>query len=362
MNIALRIGKIVLIVVAAIVAVVAVLLLYLTLSARVWYPRQRGRVQEVREQPIEKLDEDRFAVAPLDDQLPMNRLQMIATHNSYHLEPEWIRKALIGIVEPEEPAKLSYSHRPLWDQLQGGIRSFELDVRYNGSRFTITHVPLVDSRGPHPDFVLALAEIVAWSERHPGHVPIVVLLELKSDWMFLNPFLKEWDSDALAKLDGVIRSSIPSGRLLTPDRVRGTRLTLSAAIRAEGWPALGEVRDTIMVILHTDDALDPLYVNVDPSLAGRPMFTSFRPDAPREDAVIVIHNDPDQASIAELTSRGFLVRTRADGDGVSGGPDRSEALGSRAQLISTAYPPGHINGERGETVSFSSGATLQQWQ
>jgi calcium-dependent phosphoinositide phospholipase C len=371
MNRIWKVGRIVLIVIGVLVAVFALLLFYLWASGRIWYPRQRSRVTALAEQSVMVINEDDLAVRLLDDGLPLDSLRLIASHNSYHLEPDWIRRVLIGLPEPEEPAKLRYSHQTLWDQLDNGVRSFELDIRARNNRFTITHVPLVDNRGPNPDMSLALREIVLWSERHRNHVPIIVLLELKSDWMFLDPGLKQWDSGALDRLDSVVMDMIPAAQLLTPAMVRREAATLVEAVDRYGWPTLGESRGRIVLVVHTDDTIDPLYVDADPGLSDRPMFTS-RPgaegspgdqamaDDQRPDAVFVIHNDPDPDSIAALTAQHFMVRTRADGDGSYTPEQRAVALSSGAQIVSTDLPPGHPNDSDKGVVEFAPGKTLFQ--
>ena len=365
-----KVLRIVLIVLASLVVLFLILLFYLWLSGRVWYPRQRSRVESLSSQPVVAIDENSIAIGPLDDRLPLDSLRMIASHNSYHLAPDWIRRFLIGLAEPEEPPRLRYSHRLLWEQLESGVRSFELDVRARRNRFTITHVPLVDNRGPNPDFALAVLEIVLWSERHPDHVPIIVLLELKRDWMFLDPGLKAWDAGTLDRLDSLVRSVVPREKLLTPAMVSGGAGSLVDAVRFFGWPSLAETRGRIMFVIHTDDLIDPLYVAGDPTLAGRPMFTS-RPGADnpqdqraasdaRRDAVVVIHNEPDRDSIAALTAQRLVVRTRADGDGSFTPAQRSAALTSSAQIVSTDLPPDHPNDQDRGVVEFAPGKTLMQ--
>ena len=368
MNRIWKVARVLLIVVGALIALFLILLTYLWLSGRVWYPRQRSRVDALSEQALVIINEDERTVTPLNDNLPLNSLRMIASHNSYHLEPDWIRRFLIGLAEPEEPAKLRYSHQTLWDQLENGVRSFELDVRARRNRFTITHVPLVDNRGPNPDFPTALREIVLWSERHRDHVPIIVLLELKSDWMFLDPGLKGWDGGVLDRLDDLVRSTVPIDQLLRPSMVRRDAASLTDAIARYGWPTLAETRGRIMFVVHTDEKIDPLDVAGDPGLSGRSMFTS-RPgehapggEEARPDAVVVIHNEPDPESIAVLTAAGLIVRTRADGDGSFTAEQRAAALTSGAQIISTDLPPGHPNDPARGVVEFAPGKTLaQEW-
>lgn len=362
MGLAGRVVRIALVIVGALALVFALLLLYLWASGRVWYPRQRARVSDLATEQTLPVDEDSHAVAPLDSALPYNQLRMVASHNSYHLEPDPIRKFAVGLVEPEEPAKLSYSHQPLWDQLENGIRSFELDIRARRKRFTVTHVPLVDSRGPHPDFPLTLQEILIWSERRPGHVPIVILLELKSDWMFLDPGLLAWEADTLDRLDSAIRSVIPSDKLLTPELIRGNAPTLIDAIETSGWPSLAALRGMIAFVLHTDSEIDPLYVAGDETLSGRAMFTSARAGDDRPDALFVIHNEPEVAVIRDLVASGRIVRTRADADANASPEQQQRAIASGAQIVSTDRPPGHPNDPERGVMSFGSGATLLQME
>ena len=58
-----------------------------------------------------------FALAASAQDLHMNQIQVIATHNSYHIAKE----------KPLMP-DLAYSHPPLNEQLDNGVRGFELDV------------------------------------------------------------------------------------------------------------------------------------------------------------------------------------------------------------------------------------------
>src|SRR5690349_16515581 len=71
------------------------------------------------------------------DGLALNQLQMIGTHNSYHVAPEAklfaAEKAVAAGLGPDAGGlgdinSLGYTHQSLTDQLDSGIRSFELDV------------------------------------------------------------------------------------------------------------------------------------------------------------------------------------------------------------------------------------------
>ncbi len=70
--------------------------------------------------------------------LRMNQVQVLGSHNSYHLAPD--QAVLDGVAAFSAPlaAELDYSHRTLTEQLhEFGIRQFELDVYPDpdGSRF-----------------------------------------------------------------------------------------------------------------------------------------------------------------------------------------------------------------------------------
>ena len=355
MNIIVRIRVVIF---AAAVVVVAGLLLYLRLSFQVDAVRQKARVRQLESFRAVRWDEARFADFPLDGELRLDEIQLVATHNSYHVQPDPLRLFLIGLVEPEEADALRYTHEPLWDQLDAGIRGFELDVRYKRDRFEIVHVPLVGNRGTCPDFTLALREIRLWSDAHPAHLPIVVLFELKADWMQLDPGLRPFTAESLDEMDRLLTAEFPDGRLITPDSVRGTAPTLRDAVANGGWPPVRGLLGKVMFILHENEEYRKLYTSGRPSLEGRVMFTCSEPGEP--DAAVMLRNDPNDAEIPNLVSAGYLVRTRADADLDIDATKRHAALASGAQIISTDYPPSEPQEETGYVVDFGGGRTVRK--
>ncbi len=289
--------------------------------------------------------------------LPLTRLSVIATHNSYHRQPDPVRLFFLGLGAPGWPDKLRYSHETLYDQLRAGLRSFELDLRHRKGGFEVAHVPLVDDRTACPDLALAFAELALWSSRHPDHLPITVILELKNDWGVLDPAQEDFDRDALMSLDALVRSSFPATVLFTPDELRGDRADLPSAIRERGWPAIIDMLGTVMVILHRDETYRLPYVSGAPALEGRAMFTCAPAGSP--DAAFAIVNDPADPSLPGLLADGWMIRTRADADLAADGQVASLALAGGAQLVSTDFPPVSA-GDRsdGQTpVRFANGAT-----
>ncbi|MBP7096880.1 MAG: hypothetical protein KBC36_12445 [Spirochaetia bacterium] len=274
----------------------------------------------------------------IPDSLPFTRLRLLATHNSYRAAGTWLGLFLVGLVEPEWPAKLAYAHRPLRDQLDSGIRSFELDLRPKGLGFVLSHVPLVDQRSAAPDFALALEELALWSDRNPGHLPIVVIVEAKDDYAFLDPGLGPWDLAAFGRLDAALREGL-GPRLYGPDQFRGDRADLPTARALDGWPTVGELRGRIVFVLHEGERFRKVYTSDRAALEGASLFTCAPSDAP-DSAGFAILNDPtDLASIKDALREGLVVRTRADAD-LESSPGRLEAaLASFAQIVSTDFPP-----------------------
>lgn len=277
---------------------------------------QRRRVAELRSREPGTAVADRS----IADSTPLDRIQILATHNSYHKQAGPLQYFLIGLAQPGEPAKLRYEHPTLYEQLDAGVRGLELDLRSRGRRLVISHAPMVDNRATCPDFRLALREIRIWSEHNPGHVPIHVLLELKEDWGMLDPRLAPWDPDALARLDALVMEEFPAGGLLVPGDVRADA----------GWPALGEVRGRVLFILHVDKRITPMY-------GGGVLWRS---GAGEPGSRVQILNDPiaDAAAIRDSLARGDLVRTRADADLLRDPVRARAARESGAQIVSTDYP------------------------
>lgn len=322
--------------------------------------RQSRRVESLRRMETAGAESERAARAlPADGGVRLDAIQLVGTHNSYHRRADALRLFLIGLAQPGEPVKLRYSHAPLSEQFESGVRSIELDVRNRGGRFIVSHVPLVDDRTTCPDFRSALEEIRLWSEHTPGHVPVIVLLELKDDWTFLDPRLKPFDRAALDRLDGLIRDVFPADGLLTPDDVRSGAESLESAILAHGWPLLRNSRCRVMFILHENDEYRRLFIAGNPKLTGRAMFTCAPPGSP--DAGVLILNDPvaDGGRIRDLVRRGYLVRTRADADLLVDPARFRAALDSGAQIVSTDYPPSEPDPATGYRCEFSGGATAR---
>lgn len=315
---------------------------------------QRKRIELIKKStttnPHRLIDED------LPDNTPINKIRMIGTHNSYRIKADPLRMFFIKIFAPDEAKKLNYSHQTITEQLNSGIRSFEFDIRLNGSTFECVHVPLIDDRSIAPDFSLALKEISIWSASNPKHIPLFLLLEIKDDFAYLDPSLVKINASHLNQLDSLIRNKLGSN-LLTPDEIRRDAASIPYAILSKGWPELKNARGKIIVILHQNEKYRNLFIQNNPSLAGRAMFTCAPEDNP--DSCFMVINDPitNAALIKKLIAKGYIIRTRADGDGEYNNIRLSWAIASGAQIISTDYPPSYPP-FNGYNASFGDNKTI----
>lgn len=312
---------------------------------------------------------------PLDDVLRMSDVQAVGTHNSFHLRPP---EPLFSEIEKRLPPAAeawAYSHRPLDEQFEDlGIRQIELDVYADpeGGLFAdragwkavnmdpasglpeldepglkVLHLPDVDFETTCLTFIACLREVRAFSEDHPWHLPIMVLIEAKEDVVpdiFMLGFVMPLPvtADLIDTIEDEILSVFERDMLLTPDDVRQDASTLREAIEARGWPLLRDARGKLVFMLDNGGVLKTALVDGHASLAGRILFASAEP--PEDEAAFVKLNDPvaDGAHIRELVEQGFMVRTRADGDtkqARSGDTTmREAAIESGAHWISSDFP------------------------
>jgi len=294
---------------------------------------------------------------PLDSTLRLNQIQVLGSHNSYHGQPYPQVLAALKAVNTATAASLDYGHRPIAQQFPLGVRQLELDVWSdpNGGKyahpkllqtlhlpppdpaimdkpgFKVIHQADIDTHSTCLTFVLCLRTVKTWSDANPGHVPIMIDVEMKDTSVTPATF------DAL---DAEIRSVLSPKALITPDMVRGTDPSLGHAVRTRGWPTLGAVRGRIMFMLDNEN-FGSVELQGHPSLRGRILFTSSKPGA--DDAAVAKLNDPiaDAAKIKAALAANMLVRTRADADTVQARSDdtkmRDAALSDGAQFVSTDY-------------------------
>ena len=310
-------------------------------------------------------------VAP-DDALKLNQIQVIGTHNSFHVADPPDEMAKLTKLDPEQAAQRQYTHQKLPVQLgKEKIRQIELDIfadskgglyahpALSNERSTlgidaammkpgtkVLHEQDVDYHSVCPTLVACLTEVKAWSDANPGHVPVAINIQFKDGPLIFDvpnqAKPEKWTTEAMDSMDREITSVFPKDEIITPDDVRGTHKTLEEAVLADGWPTLGESRGKVMFLMINPEPYRSIYLQGHPGLKGRILFTNAEPGQP--DASYVGLDDPiaDGATIADLVKKGYLVRTRADANGDDAKANDTTrlraALDSGAQWVSTDYP------------------------
>ncbi|MBL9099961.1 MAG: hypothetical protein JNL82_03330 [Myxococcales bacterium] len=258
--------------------------------------------------------------------LRLNHLQALGTHNSYHVS------------SGSSVKDLDYTHRPLAEQLDGGVRKFELDVHFGdpGAPIAVYHLELLDEMTTCATLGACLQALRGWSDAHPGHHLLYVMIEVKT--AFNQIMADAW----LADLEQQILAVWPRERVLTPDDVQGDAPDLPTAIATRGWPSIDATRGKLLLVLHDGESWRARYVQA--GTAGKLLFPDAFGDLTLPYAAVHSINDPiaDADEIAAIVDAGHLVRTRADADNVEPFADdhtRAEAaLASGATFISTDYP------------------------
>jgi hypothetical protein len=256
--------------------------------------------------------------------LRLNQISVKGTHNSYH-----VARLLSG-------PSTRYTHAPLEEQLDAqGVRSFELDLHVEDDlRLRVFHTDH-DRETRCATLAECLGDIKGWSDRHPNHVPIFVMLEEK-----------DIGADAAAYYDALDREVLavwPRERLVTPSLVRGAAPSLREGVAQQGWPTLDDSRGKILLFLTAmNDERKEAYRKAD-----RVAFATGWLDEPDVGVLVIDEPEKDGAVLVDAVRRGYLVRSRGDAgmkevrDGDLG--RFRAALGAGAHVISTDQPvPGRI--------------------
>ena len=237
------------------------------------------------------------------DALKMNQIQVVGSHNSYKEAIAPREMAVLKARNPKAAETLDYSHEPLTQQLDAGARQLELDFVYDpeGGRYytplgrkmtpdttpydlepmkkpgmKVIHVPDIDYRSVCPLLADCFREIRAWSDKHPEHVPILIIFNLKQDQLKNVPGavpLLPFDAKAMDAVDAEMRAVFRPNQLITPDSVQGKHKTLREAVAAGAWPTLKQARGKFLLAMDEGPEVVAVYRGNRKSLEGRAMFS-----------------------------------------------------------------------------------------
>lgn len=340
----------------------------------------------------------------LPDAVRINEIQVLGTHNSYAqgLDPrmgtlldarlgnslgsliERMPPAARALFEEEHPNALApsdmlkYAHPTLTAQLDLGVRSLEIDVNpdpaggqfaqpvgyrmlreqgitdllpyddtgMSAPGFKVLHMPDIDFRSSCPTLRQCLGQVRAWSEAHPRHVPLFIVIEAKNQDLHILPDATPTVPFSPALFDDLDRELVETmgrERIITPDDVRGKRATLNEAIRAGGWPTLGAARGKVLFLMITANGPDGAagYLQGHPSLRGRMAFLRAQPG--EEHAAFLMYDNAlvRGSEIRQYVQEGYLIRTRSDIETyeakVNDRTRADAAFASGAQVVSTDF-------------------------
>ena len=328
-----------------------------------------------------------IALITKKDDLPINQIQVIGSHNSYK---QAINPALFNVIKSQDSAaanSLDYEHIPMPGQLDMGLRNLEIDVyadekggKYANPRgfeqvkgqpafdkdgemnkpgFKVFHVPDLDFRSSALTFVIALQQLKKWSDANPNHTPVFITLEAKDESIKRKGFTQPevFTSKTFDELDAVIIQNLGKEHILSPDDVRGMYKTLEEAVLARNWPKLSQAKGKFLFVLDAKDRKRATYIQGHPSLKGRVLFANAEPGTP--EAGFMIRNNPKDEQIPELVKKGYLIRTRADSDTKQARKndwsDFEAACKSGAQIITTDYYKKSTHFKSDYAISFADG-------
>ncbi|GAB3889191.1 phosphatidylinositol-specific phospholipase C1-like protein [Spirosoma agri] len=331
------------------------------------------------------------------DSLPINKIQVIGSHNSYK-QP--IDPALVQVLKRADSSmvkSIDYSHPSLSEQLSMGLQNLEIDVyadaaggKYahpkgldwtgknaqttpydpqgvmNEPGFKVFHIQEIDFRSNCLTFKNCLQELKSWSDAHKGHYPVFITMNAKDDVINRPGFAvpEKFTAEVYNQLDQVIVETLGRQKLITPDDVQGSAETLEKAVLAGKWPTVAAARGKFMFVLDEIGAKRTAYIDGHSSLKGRILFTNSEPGTP--EAAFIIRNNPitELAAIQELVKKGYLVRTRADADTKQARQnDRrmfEAACQSGAQIITTDYYVKSKHFDSPYVISFEGGSYIKQ--
>ncbi|MDR3293289.1 MAG: phosphatidylinositol-specific phospholipase C1-like protein, partial [Clostridiales bacterium] len=285
-------------------------------------------------------------------------------HNSYRksLNP-FIRSYFNFFVPKKSQGEFIYEHATLTEQLNSGVRGLELDIRASDGGFRIYHFAVFDSGSTAPDFELALEELRIWSKNNPDHVPVTILIEYKPEPWILNTKRDKPSAAVLKHLSETVESVMGADQLITPADIIGGYATMQDAVAANNWPTLGEAKGKFMFLLHYNEDLTPIYIELDPSLKSLSLFPTVESEESlntyRKYVSHLLFNNPTQPELDDLVRAGYMVRTRIDGDMHIELERRELILNSLAQILTTDYERGRIQPDTDYYVDFGNGKTIK---
>lgn len=198
---------------------------------------------------------DAPGVSPQVWGLPLNAIAQVACHNCYEHQYNPSGAAYADALDAVKTVELDF-----WDQRDAftGGSARHWFVRHNpGTLFQSGNDNNCTGDGDGSnDLAACLLDVRRWSNAHPDHFPIIVILDKKQGWS------KTSSQRTPADLDAVVKELLGAS-LYTPRDLyawldnRGVAGTLREKVQAGGWPTANELRGRILLLVNNgDDGLD----------------------------------------------------------------------------------------------------------
>jgi hypothetical protein len=203
------------------------------------------------------------------------------------------------------------------------------------------HVQDIDFQSHYLVFAEALQALKKWSNAHPDHHPIFILVNAKDAFVPNTIRPLPFTSTALDSIDLEIRTHLGLEKLIIPDQIKGSFASLEQGVLNGNWPKLDQARGKFLFVLDESEEKIRSYLTQKPGLANAVFFVNLKEGNP--EAGFRIINDPikNEAYIQELVQKGYMIRTRSDsGTEEARTEDYTQfekAKSSGAQVISTDY-------------------------
>ncbi len=173
--------------------------------------------------------------------LAINQLQLLGTHNSYHIQP----------IIPFS-STFRYSHEPIPNQLERGVRHLEIDCHFNRrtNRWVVYHIAILDSSVNCGDCLRdCLLQVKNWSDKNNYHTVLVIYIEPKTIFN-AHPFCVGNDDYIFLHLESEVLSVFPIDQIIIPLQIQGNYSTLSEAVQKRGWPSVQSTRGKALFVLN----------------------------------------------------------------------------------------------------------------
>jgi hypothetical protein len=187
-------------------------------------------------------------VSPAAWEQPLNNIAQVACHNCYEPQYSLNGRAFSAVLDYVKTIEIDF-----WDQrdiASGGAQAQHWFVRHDGATQQGTsgnENSCTDNATGANDLRACLTDVRNWSRAHPGHFPLIVILDKKQGWSEPSGVRAPGDLDALVK-------EILGDALYTPaqlDRFHARQAgTLRDKVRAAGWPLAKDLRGRILLVLN----------------------------------------------------------------------------------------------------------------